>query len=123
MLGVVDKLQAIAKAPAAPPVRQPAVVLEDVPPPGVGAPGRRRGHGCSRRAPAVDGGDGAGCRGRCEGAFEMAAQIARETASDVSLKLQVARSTLRNAVREEIEKPERSEALDGIRLPLQKLQD
>ena len=117
LLAAIDKMQALAKVPTAPP--QPRVPtasgeLGDVPP------------AWARQAAAAA---TAALDGRLQSivrdaaaAFDMAAQVAREAAGDASIQMQMARSTLTKAAREQFASAGQSAALDGIRQTLQTLQ-
>lgn len=107
LMGAIDKLSALARPPASPDRPQ------DVPPSwarqaAASAASALDGRLQSMEETVRDAAIGA------KGAFDLAAEIAREVAADASLQLQVARSTLIKAVRDELASPARSAKLDVV---------
>lgn len=107
LTGAIDKLSALARVPTNP------ERLENVPPSWARQAAASATSALDGRLQSVeetvrDAAVGA------KGAFDLAAEIAREIAADASLQLQVARSTLLKAVRDEIASPDRSAKLDVI---------
>ena len=122
LFAMLEKLQGMTKAPVPPPSPVPAAAatLGNVPPAwarqaAAAATSALEGRLQSLEEAMRDSAAGA------RGAFDLAAEIAREVAADASLQLQVARSTLTKAVREEFANPERAAVLDGIRQAVREL--
>lgn len=107
LTGAIDNLSALARAPTNP------ERLESVPPSWARRAAASATSALDGRLQSVeetvrDAAVGA------KGAFDLAAEIAREIAADASLQLQVARSTLLKAVRDEFASLDRSAKLDVI---------
>jgi len=122
LLTTVDRLQALAKVHAAPLAHTLAVNAagRDVPPSWARQAAAAATAALDGRLQSVEEmmRDTA-ASGRA--AFDLAAEIAREVAADASLQLQVARSTLGKAVRDEFASSDRSALLDGIHQALRTL--
>lgn len=114
LMGAIDKLAALARAPAN------AERPEDVPPSwarqaAASAAAALDGRLQSMEETVRDNAAGA------KGAFDLAAEIAREVAAEASLQLQVARSMLLKAVRDELARSDQSAKLDLIARTVQDL--
>ena len=123
LLAMLEKLQAMTKAPvpSTSPAPAAAGTLGDVPPAWARQAAAAATSALDGRLQSME----EAMRDSAAGArvaFDLAAEVAREVAADASLQLQVARSTLSKAVREELSNPDRSARFEVIQQALKDLQ-